>query len=762
MSLARRTRAAALAAFVAIFAASPCVLRAEEEPTQPPPPEPEIRSAAIEEIIVTATKRETTLQDTAAAITVFGAEQLGFRELDDAKDLAFSVPGLVYGEASGSPQITIRGVGLAVETGAAEQGVASHVNGIFLSRPVLTNLALGDMERVEVLRGPQGTLYGRNSTGGAINYITKRPGDELDAELTAGFGSFDRRTVEGFVSGPLRDDLLLARVYAKFDDHDGYTENHSRFPGTEDIQAARNVGVRSTFSLLATDALGADLVYGYHRRTGSFTPFTWTNIVGVPFPTDPEIFTTEPNETYNNVVPNRQKHSAHFGSATIRYDWGNLTAKSITGLTFHIRDEHSDSDGRDPSPTLQAAGAEFDFVQIRYDEFTTWTEELNVSGRAWDRLGWIVGGFFMRETGAGTIDIFLGDTGNPATSNTEFVGPRKGEKTTSLALFTDLTFSVIDRLRVVAGARVGEDRKETALFDDTAAALVVGFPADGRCNPRRQKFSGVSPKGGVEYDLREGTLVYVQYQEATKPGGTNPNACVQQFKEEKVRSVEGGTRTSLFDDRLHINGTGFYYDYTNYQLFQILPPASAEIINAPKAHVVGGELEVFGLLGDFVRSDLGVSLLDAVYDEFRGIDTVNGPTAAEEDLSGNRLTRAPRYSIHGGVDAFYPLSFQWLAEARFRVEVRHTDDMFFRQFNRSFDKQDAYTVTNLFLGFTNEGDWLELRASVKNLFGTEYIVSQFSNVNDFSILPDSEGRRSALLGYWGQPRWLGVEMTARF
>ena len=127
--------------------------------------------AQVDEIVVTATKRETTIQTTAGAISAMSGEQMKFRGQVNAQDMAFNVPGLVYGELLGTPQITIRGVGLSVETGVAEMGVATYLNGVFLSKPGLTNLALGDLERAEVLRGPQGTLYGRNATGGAVKPV---------------------------------------------------------------------------------------------------------------------------------------------------------------------------------------------------------------------------------------------------------------------------------------------------------------------------------------------------------------------------------------------------------------------------------------------------------------------------------------------------------------------------------------------------------------------------------------------------------------
>jgi len=179
----------------------------------------------IEEIVVTAQKREESLQDAAISMSALGGDDIQFREIRGLADLQYQVPNLNYGEREGGATVTIRGVGLNVEFGAVESGVATHIDGHYQPKVTTGILGINDLERVEVLRGPQGTLYGRNATGGAINFILKKPADELEATARVGYSSFDTKNVFGVVSGPLIKGLLDARLFGEYDETDGFIDN---------------------------------------------------------------------------------------------------------------------------------------------------------------------------------------------------------------------------------------------------------------------------------------------------------------------------------------------------------------------------------------------------------------------------------------------------------------------------------------------------------------------------------------------------------
>lgn len=752
--------------------------------------------AAVDEIVVTATKRETTIQTTAGAISAMSGEQMKFRGQVNAQDMAFNVPGLVYGELLGTPQITIRGVGLSVETGVAEMGVATYLNGVFLSRAGLANLALGDIERAEVLRGPQGTLYGRNATGGAINFITRRPGDEFEVSAIGSYASRDTLKVEGAVSGPIWEDRLSARLFAKFDKTDGTLEDLSPLAGFDRLGAYEATNLRGTVVAKPFDDVEIAVQAGYIEKEGPYIVNQITAVAGIPLPThatDP-VYTTEPHKVYSNVEPSAYQDNLLL-SATVTWQFEQFNIKSVTGYTERHAKEQYDADGRDPVVGVDfnsqllgvLGGGPFDpltgfFDQLfpsgvyvdtdvyvdRQDNYRTFTQEFNIAGQLWDRLNFIVGFFYMRENGDLYILSRLGSSNPPPVALTPIVGSFMDEKNTSIAGFADLTFSITDELRVVLGARYGTDKKESVQFDASVGGLALnGFSVGGDCpNDPPLEVTNFNPKIGVEFDPFEDTLLYATFQSSTKPGGYNLTVCGDAFEQEELASFEAGFKSRLFDGRLVVNGTGYYYDYENYQVFQLRPPFTAEILNAPKAHVIGAEFEVYASFVEWLDIDLGFAYMDGKYDEFTGVDGIFKTGIVlpqEQDLSGNTLTRAPKYSFNGGVEFTIPIDIWKIDVIKLRGETAYTSRVYFRQFNTEFDYQDPYWVSNIIVAAASRDGNYMLRGFIRNLTDTNYLVSQLSNALEvFAVLPDAQGRQAAFLGIYGPPRTMGAELTLRF
>jgi iron complex outermembrane receptor protein len=725
----------------------------------------------VEEIVITATKRETTLQSTAGSIYAIGQDDIALRGVVSIDELGSSVPGLTYGEVIGVPQITIRGIGLSVETGAAEQGVASYLDGVFLSQPALTNIAVGDLERIEVLRGPQGTLQGRNATGGAVNYVTRRPTDAFEASASIGSGNYAMTSAEGFVSGSVVPERLRARAFVRYKEHEGYTDNRYAAPLTDPLHELEESNVRLALGSTVTDTLSIDVAYNYFRKEGSFAAYQMTNTLGVPL--DQGLFTTEPFEFVSDTK-NRARQEGEVLSTEIALDLGELTLRSVTGLTSIKRDEYSDGDGRGPSPTLRALRLETDLALARTDDFDTFVEDLTLSGRLFDRVDFVLGAFYMREDGSSTLDVELGpnsalDLGSfvpppdgplvtqllPAGSS--FVQPTRDEDNESYALYADVSYSLTDRLRVIGGFRVGADEKDVELSDPG----ILGY---GECGSEpHQEFDFASPKLGVEYDVAEDVMVYGQYQEATKPGGVNASVCVQTFDDEEVKAFEVGIKSRFWDGRATLNVAAFDYDYDNYQVFQVIFPSSAEIVNAPKASVRGLEVEAALYLSENVSFDLGVSLLDAEYDEFDGDDPFI-PGLLLEDLSGNRLNRAPEYTVSAGVDITVPIPAVRIDDLRVRAEVIAVDEMYFRQFNQGIDRQEEYTVGNLFVSLPFDEGRYELNGFVRNVWDEDYVIGQVANASAFlfAFNPVNTAGAGEVYGLWGTPRTWGVELRIQF
>ncbi|MGH7896915.1 MAG: TonB-dependent receptor, partial [Candidatus Binatia bacterium] len=380
-----RTRLSAHLAFAAVaFLAAARLLEAEEPPPPPavePAPAPELEgqpasTREIEEIIVTAQKREASIQDVPISMSAISGEDVEFRNIRGVADLQHAVPNLSYSEREGGATVAIRGVGLNVEFGNVESAVAMHVDGHYQPKITTGILGLNDLERIEVLRGPQGTLYGRNATGGAVNFVLRKPTDELEGHVRLGYGSFDTLSLFGVVSGPVIKDLLHARLYGEYDQTDGFIENLTldRTVGDRD-----GFGGRLALTYLPLENLTADL--SVITRKDHSAP---VEVMVTPprpdlelrltiLPSSPDTYTLgNPHE-----VKEQQRERGHRettdATTTIAWDTRYATIKSITGAQYHYLMHSYDNDAQSRSTF---------FLRQRRDRSVSLSQEVNVSNSA--------------------------------------------------------------------------------------------------------------------------------------------------------------------------------------------------------------------------------------------------------------------------------------------------------------------------------------------------------------------------------------------
>ncbi|MGB0922097.1 MAG: TonB-dependent receptor [Alphaproteobacteria bacterium] len=735
--------------------------------------------AQIDEIVVTATKQSKALQDVSASVSAFSSDQLEARGLANAQDLAFGVPGLIYGETQGTPQITIRGIGLSVETGAAEEGVASYINGVVLPRAQLANLAFGDLERAEVLRGPQGTLYGRNATGGAINYITKRPTYEFEVSVSGEHSSFGTWSGEVAMAGPIIEDYVGVRVYARYKESDGYVENLSQYSSQDRLVGSEDIALRGTIVVKPFENVEVDLTLGHFAREGTFSSMQMTNLVGIPTPNLPSndpYYTIEPNKAYHDFEDQAELNATMI-SARISWEFDDFELRSTTGFTSFDTYSLADGDFRDPRTTdpglplplpLEYPSGDGNFALLSANDFEAFSQELSLTGEIFTDLNFVVGAFYLSTTGIFNIGPSTG--ANAVVPNTTVQDYRNDEDNESLGLFLDAAYSVTDWLRLLGGLRWGYDIKAVEQSENGPIPFATGYnQEDGSCDLDGElKWTNLSPKIGLEVDASDSIMIYGTYQQATKPGGYNIAECGYTFDQEEIAAFEIGVKTSLFDNRVTLNAAGFYYDYEDYQVFQITPQVTAEVLNAPKASIRGFEAEVAAQPFSFMRLDFGASYLDAKYDEFFAVDSIYkvpglGLYEVQQDLAGNRLTRAPKYTLNAGLQFHIPINWLFLGNATLRLEGTHVDDVYFRQFNHELDLQEAYTVANLFISIASREGNVRLKGFIKNVTDEAYIVSQFSNpIELFVTAPDEQGRQSTFAGIYGPPRSIGVTLNVDF
>jgi iron complex outermembrane recepter protein len=717
----------------------------------------------IEEVIVSATKRDTGLQDTGIAISVLGKEDMAFRDMSNLEEMQNAVPGLHVGAIMGTPIINIRGIGLNLMTGSGTPGVATHYDGVYIPRNGSTTTATVDLAQVEVLRGPQGTLYGRNATGGSINFIGKRPANEFGAGITAGMGDYERRFYEGYIEGPLLSDRLSARVYLKKDDFGGYGINEANGKAVGDNEATMG---RVALLYDLTDSLSLYASYSRRDDEGSYPYQTALNIpktlLGQSVPSDSVTFT--PRNTKLSIDPVAEK-TTEIANLTVNWQSEKFSFKSITGYIEHDRYEFY-------SPV---DSTQFIAYLERPEYSEAWSQEFNFSG-SWfdDRLNVLLGLYYGEDDGVGPLNAFINVDGLttlplPQTGAYVYMDPQAATVDTSQAVFLDGYWSVLDSLRLVFGIRFSTDEQEfTQTFQPDLrlasgtevplSSLIVGllplFSETCEDLTSRYETESTDPKLGLEWNVTDGVMLYTQYQTGYKSGGFDITvSCTANYDPEEIESYEAGLKTTLLDGALTLNAAVFDYAYTNFQVQQV-EGFGSKIENAPEASSRGAEIELTYNPSFWFALDAQYSYLDTEYTEYFSRDGYRNTTilindAPLEDLSGNKLSRSPENSVNIGSTFFLPIQKFGLSMAQLRLEMYYSDELYFREFNRDIERQEAYTLYNAYLSIASESDRYKLNLFVKNITDEDYQVGQ---------LPMDIVKYRG--GYYAPPKTYGASFSA--
>lgn len=720
------------AAVVALMTASGAVAA---EVTDPP-------GATVDEVVVTAQKREQNLQDVAGSVSAMGSERLQAEGIDSIGEISSRVPGLDFGQHNGAAFVTLRGIGLAVDTGVAEPNVAVHVDGVFLPRTTMETLDGLDLERVEVLRGPQGTLYGRNATGGAVNFVSQAPGAEFKSEGQLLVGNYETVEVKGMVTGPFTDTLSgrLSVGYARRGE--GYTDNTFT---NNDLDRSERFKVRGALRADLTDTLTVDLSLAYQRETFQ----TYQQLVQAPGPLAavlfPPLATAEspssPWEIGNDYEPN-SKRSTFLARLGVQWDiTPDIELKSITGYINHKFRNAIDGDG---------TSADYIVIRDRTQPSEAISQEFDLGGALPNKGSWLVGAYFFREEFTSSIPVVL-PLGQPLLGlppETTLLSELH-EKTTSMAVFADVTVGLTDRLRIYGGVRASQDKKD---FNQSAGAIFVGVPPSLTltCDQARssETFDAVTPRAGLQFDLGDNAMVYAQYSKGFKSGGLNSSACGDTYDPEELAASEVGLKSEFLDGRLVFNVSAFHYDYSALQVFKIVG-LNAVIENAD-ARVYGADFEGRFRLNDYFRVDGSATVLDAEFTKFLSADPAN-PGAGTQDLKGQSIPRAPKYLANLGLEGQFPVAVGPFTELTVRADVRWSGKMYFQSFNTEGYSQDAYSTVNLNASLLTDDRGLTLRAFVRNATDEPVLGHVFYN----SI-------QDSYLGNYLPPRTFGVEVTRVF
>ena len=705
-------------------------------------------AAPIEEIVVTGLRRAETVLETPAAISALGAEELRSKGVTDIADIQYLVPSLQYSVSLGERNVAIRGVGQF----ANAPGVMVSVDRVVQAVGSGSQLSQLDLERVEVLRGPQGTLYGRNATGGAVNFISAKPTETAEGYVRAGFAELDQVTVEGVYSGPVTDRVGI-RVAANYlDASEGWVKN--RYPGEEDLMQGEKSNLRLTLTAQVTDSLDAELIYG---RTESSGPWDhWAMIrehyalgtaSGLPpvdiqhSPPAPVLFTVKPREIYSRGRNDTDRQYELF-SLTLDWDFEGFSIKSITGYQDWADEFIMPADGTSIGLFQRFDGARNE----------TWTQELTIAGQN-ERLDWIAGMFYMDDE---RERLLFFDFPVPALLplpvpiQLDIVEPYY--RTDSRAVFVDATWSVSDRLRIGGGIRRTEEEKEEGHAFTILAKFPFGVvPVVQRCGPgileQDWDESETTVRASVEYDLSETAMGYVSYSEGFKVGGVNQSDCNPQWLPETVDAYEAGYKLGFGAGASSLRVALFHYDYSDFQVAQVIGIMGV-ITNAGDAQIDGLELELTSALDERWTVNAGLTVLDSSYGHFLNTDTLRGELGLLQN-DGNPLNNAPETSVNLGVS--YATTLAAGGSLSVSLDASYRSRVYYREFGQKDDSQGAYAIVNVNANWrSTDGGW-GARLFVRNLTDEEYVTQLVGSNTTY-------GRQ----GTWNMPRQAGVEVTKFF
>lgn len=661
-------------------------------------------------IIVTATKRATDLQDTPLAISALGDKALNERNITNLEAISGAVPSVSFNRYLGQARIGIRGLTNDTSTPTAEGRVAYHIDGIYVSRNSVAMGTLFDVERIEVVRGPQGTLYGRNATAGAINVITKKPTDLAEGYAAVGFGNYNSRTMDFALGGSIAPELS-ARVALQYNNRDGWGVNE--FTGN-DIDDQNTYSGRVSLRWQPSDSADIIVTADHHREKDSNyaahyngssaeetrDPFPLAVVYGGEIAEDPRDINSERDPR------NRRKTTGVSMDAT--FDLSDRWAlKSLTGYRYSRYAWDTDLDG------TQIALAPYG----QAEQSDQYSQEFQLQYTS-DRLNGVLGAYGFKERADGQVYILVQSGLVPPTFLTQGYRVEGFIKTRAGAVFGEFTYNLTDKLALIVGGRYSFEKKEiedsnqfrrdqpyTAPVNGPYLPGVPIIPNPGYPRSDEESWNSFTPKVGVTYQASDDVFLFATYSQGFKSGGFNLAVNRPAFKPEKVKSYELGQRATLLDGRWRLNTTAFYFDYTDMQVSRVTGTV-VTVDNASSAKVYGVELETMLEPVDGLKFDLSGSYIETEYGDFF-------PSTTSGNVKGNRLPSAPKWQGLFGVSLEKDVSPS--VSATLRGEVEYKSGEFFYPENTDRFYEEGRAKLNAFLTLDFQKPDLNVSFFARNL-----------------------------------------------
>ncbi len=704
---------------------------------------------ALEEVVVTATKRSVALQDLAGSANVLGADKLGPGGIQEVRDMQVDIPNLSLGDQFGFARVFMRGIGMTSIDIGGEGAVAFLQDGAIVPRPAAQLMGMFDLEQVEVLRGPQGTLYGRGATAGAINMVTAKPGKELGGYLSVTAGNYGLAQFKGAIDVPMGDAVSM-RLAGSLDSRDGYGNNI--FTGS-DINDRDASAYRATFVYDAGGPLTATLSAQYYEEDDNnyaFSYFGQSEGSSIPVPFGVPILGGNTvgmvGGGFYDINSDQEPINDRDGqliNLTIDYAFNDRwSLKSITSSQSMDRFLRDDLDSTDANL----------FGQNNYtEESDSFGQELILNYSA-DRLDVLGGVMYFEEDLYGEVRVPLTNLCfllAPAACGTPVGDFLNGGNylqdgdvdIEAWGAYVEANYSISDKWSVIAGLRYNyEERDGTGSFIFDAISLNV--PTN-----QRESWNDLTPRITLQYSPNDNMLLYATYTEAFKSGVINTGSTSPPLDPETVDAFEVGLKGQNASGTLRYSVAAFFYDYQDMQISFVDETSTVSTVNAAEAENSGIELEVDGSLGNGFAFDFYLTYLNAEYQEFFNGDYANG--FAITDLSGNTLPNAPESTAKLGLTWEGAVGGGTLTV---RGEAYYQDDVYFTEWNREDAYQKSYEQINASVDYSWNDQWL-LSLWGRNLSDEEVMSNNIITAPLYDSL-----RVGAVL----PPRTYGATVTYQF
>ena len=709
-----------------------------------------LRAAVIEEVVVTAQKREQNVQDVGIAISAITGEQMRELGYTNAQQVTALAPGVHTVQPNGEANyaIAMRGVAANDFTTNVESPVAIYLDEVYISQMSGSGFMLFDMERVELLRGPQGTLYGRNATGGLAHFVTVKPSQEVDGYGQLTFGSYDQVKFEGAVGGGLGE-TISARISVASHNNNGYVKNRlldKRLNNANDWAGRIQVLFEptETFDLLLNYRQSQqDISTGFFEHvtasvTGRLTPNEVNEVLGY-IDNDGDVYAGDYDRDGHNDL------ETEGFTGTVNWDFGNVTLTSVTDYSTVERDYIEDSDAS-PAPVFNF------FLTTDAEQFS---QEVRLHG-ATDAMDWVAGFYYLdlsvKDSNGAETEPFIDPAGDtPAVSGLD--NPYE-TNTESWSIFGQLERRLSDRLTGILGARWIRDEKDHMYTVNVVDFIPGTVQRNGNPNILAElaSYSGereddeFSVRLAMNYDMSEDVMIYGSWNRGVKGGGYNSpvfplnpplgyDDATMSYDPEQLDAFEVGFKSRLADGLAILNGAAYYYDYKDYQAFQII--GLDTITTNANADSHGFELELqatptsgLDLIFGVAYNDIEVSLGD-------------GPKTTS--------VQSPKWNLNGLVRYQWPFAGGALAV---QMDALYRSRHFFSLTGLETVEEDGYTIANASVTYTSPNGGFTVSGFVHNLGNVQHLVQTF----DLSG-PDVFGMVEQ---YYNRPRWWGISLAMNF